>query len=1176
MAEASSLNRYCQRVGTQVQVDFQSLQNNAFKCTVQLPDHDHTAHGIAQSKKDSQLHAVRDMVSFLQATGLLQPTDQANSLANVDASAAKKRKLAAASPARLQAEVEQEAPVAAQVALGPAPAKQASAPPQPVVEDGMGNFTLEVARGQLNQQLKKWRQPTEMTLTPVGPDHQRQFQATLRFKVDRLGGAWFSETHVASNKKQVQNELALMICRKLYSKKVMPKYARSVKKGTFWENLKASKYFESGSFGIALLPHLKARLRDYLVKCGYTVPQPDDPPPDPGQVLWEGPSSSEVSQQLQPILAVPWHGPCEGQQPWPPPKHNAERDEVAATLMAEASSSLPIASRYEEICSTIARNRVTIIQGSTGSGKTTQVPQFVLDYEDGQGPKNIIVTQPRRLAAITVARRVAAERGESLGGSVGYAVRFDQVWPQRPGGILYMTSGLLLKRLHQRGLGGVSHVIVDEVHERDLNNDLLLGLLRAAARAHLGLKVILMSATINTRKFQHYMSANQGGPEGSMPPVLCVEGRCHEVETFFLEDVIERLSWTPPAQRKEKEPREGSLNTCDKGHYSQSTVQAIHAMPEQQIALELARDLLASLIADGTVSHTSGSVLIFLPTWGMMSLLHRLLQADPALNQACKVIMLHSQVPKNEQMEAFKPPPPGLAKVILATNLAESSVTIDDVTVVIDSCKVKLTFFSETTRLSYNDVVWTGRQNLEQRKGRAGRTRPGLCFRLCSRRRFMEGLQDEIPAELTRMPLVGAALLVKSLEVGEVASVLGQCPDAPPEAAVAHAITELQLVRALDAEQNLTPVGRILGRLPVDPHVGLALLIGHWFFGLGDAMATMCAAMSFDEPFDFAKTAGYLPWSIQERYKGTHKHSDQFVLAMVHQEYARLMSGPQGELAASRFCNSENLHPAIMRQVYEASLQLRGLLTSDAMGGAMATGTEEGEAPPEAPLQPPALHASVRDWSQQEWQWGAVQLLLATALPHVAVHADKRSLWVSEEQLGAVHKGSVNCSKGAYVFPSPLFAFLDQVKEGGWKPPRCRQLTSLPPLLAILRPFACGDVSLHAEDANLALVAGWIPLGPVQPDTVQLLLWLRCRIEDALVECADKIFQEGGSAFAEAGGLQDKELQKLLQDLLRHGSLRCREIHADPQSQGSAGTFKGAGTQAAWKGCGKAKGKGFW
>eukprot|EP00930_Biecheleria_cincta_P033199 TRINITY_DN22997_c0_g1_i1.p1 TRINITY_DN22997_c0_g1~~TRINITY_DN22997_c0_g1_i1.p1 ORF type:complete len:1174 (+),score=255.17 TRINITY_DN22997_c0_g1_i1:48-3569(+) len=1173
MAEASSLNRYCQRVCTQVQTDFQPLQNNAFKCTIQLPDHDHTAHGIAQGKKAAQLQAVRDMVSFLQATGLLQPADQANTSANVDAPAAKKRKVAAAPPAPLQAEVAQHVPAAALAASSPAPAKQASAPPQPVVEDGMGNFTLEVARGQLNQQLKKWKQPTEMTLTPVGPDHQRHFKASLRFHISKLGLS-FNESHVAANKKQVQNELALMICRKLYQKGLIPKYARSAKKGTFWDHFKAGKYFESGSFGMGLLPHVKGRLRDYLMKCGYTVPQPDDPPPDPGQVLWEGPSSSEVSQQLQPISAVPWHGPCEGQQPWPPPKRNAERDEVAATLMAEASSTLPIASRYDEICATIARNQITIIQGSTGSGKTTQVPQYVLDYDDGQGPKNIIVTQPRRLAAITVARRVAAERGESLGGSVGYAVRFDQVWPQRPGGILYMTSGLLLKRLHQRGLGGVSHVIVDEVHERDLDNDLLLGLLRAAANAHRGLKVILMSATINTTKFQQYMSASQGGPAGGLPPVLCVEGRCHEVETVFLEDVIEKLKWTPPAQRKEKDPREGSLNTCDQGYYSPSTVQALHAMHEQQIPLELARDLLASLVADGTVSHTSGSVLIFMPTWGMMSLLARLIQAEPALSQACKVIMLHSQVPKDEQMEAFKPPPPGLAKVIIATNLAESSVTIDDVTCVIDSCKVKLTFFSETTRLSYNDVVWTGRQNLEQRKGRAGRTRPGICFRLCSRRRFMEGLEDEVPAELTRMPLVGAALLVKSLDVGEVASVLGQCPDAPPEAAVAHAITELQLVRALDAEQNLTPVGRILGRLPVDPHVGLALLMGHWFFGLGDVMAIMCAAMSFDEPFDFAKTAGYLPWSIQERYKGTHKHSDQFVLAMVHQEYARLMSGPQGELAASRFCTSENLHPAIMRQVYDASKQLRGLLTSEAMGGLMVpAGTEEVEAPLDAPLEPPAFHAAVRDWSQQEWQWGAVQLLLATALPHVAVHQEKRQLWVSEENYGAVHKGSVNCSKGAYVFPSPLFAFLDQVKEGGWKPPRCRQLTSMPPLLTILRPFACGDVSLHAEDANLALVAGWIPVGPVQPDTVQLLLFLRCRIEDALVECADKIFQEGGAAFAEGGGLQDFELKKLLQDLLRHGSLRHRE---DPQSQGSADAWRTAATQAAWKGGGKAKGKGFW
>eukprot|EP00434_Breviolum_minutum_P010375 symbB.v1.2.009152.t1/scaffold548.1/size229490/12 len=497
-------------------------------------------------------------------------------------------------------------------------------------------------------------------------------------------------------------------------------------------------------------------------------------------------------------------------------------------------------------------------------------------------------------------------------------------------------------------------------------------------------------------------------------------------------------------------------------------------------------------------------------------------------------------------MEAFQPAPAGMAKVILATNIAESSITIDDVTCVIDSCRVKLTFFTETTRLSYHDVVFTGRHNLEQRKGRAGRTRPGLCFRLCTRKRFEEGLEDEVPPELTRMPLVGAALLVKSLELGDIAAVLSQCPDPPPEISVAHAIAELKLVRALDEQQHLTYLGRILARFPLDPHVGVALLLGHWLFGMGDTMATICAAMSFDEPFQFEKTNGYLPWPMQEKYKGTHKNSDQFVLGLVHQEsvklwgfveYARIM-GTNGEAAARRFCAQEGLHPAIMRQAYEASEQLRALLQSEALGGLALGSLEDEEGTMATAPKQRRNYSAIQDWNNQEPSWGAVLLGLVTALPHLAVHQEKRHVWVAEDTIGAVHRGSINCCKNAFVFPSPIFAFLDQVKEGGWKPTRCRQLTNMPPLLALLKPFANGEIRMDEQDGKCVIIGNWIPLGPVPVDTVNLLLVLRRRLEDVICEYADRIAEEGGEVFA---AQRDEELTSLLQDLFRGGSLRFRE-----------------------------------
>eukprot|EP00928_Gymnodinium_smaydae_P070500 TRINITY_DN5431_c2_g1_i1.p1 TRINITY_DN5431_c2_g1~~TRINITY_DN5431_c2_g1_i1.p1 ORF type:complete len:1266 (+),score=276.50 TRINITY_DN5431_c2_g1_i1:489-3800(+) len=1027
----------------------------------------------------------------------------------------------------------------------------------------MGCFTIEVARSQLNQQLQKWRQPTEIKLTAVGAAHEQRFCASIEFKVPKLQ-RWIKESHVASNKKEAQNELALKLCRQLFALGVMPKYARSVwKRGSFTEALASSKYEEAGSFGVGLSNHVAGKVADHLSRRGYTGDALAQLEAAASKASAQGSSRAGAGQ----ISSVPWSPPgSAAPKPWPRPKQEVPSGRPDDSMM-QTRASLPVAEHYQNIINAVASSQVTIIQGATGSGKTTQVPQYILDCEDGS-LKCIIVAQPRRLSAITVAQRVAAERGESLGGSVGYAVRFDAVWPRAHNSICYMTTGLLLKRLHQRGLHGVSHVFVDEIHERDLNNDLLLGLLRAAASTHPGLKIVLMSATIDAVRFQLYMDSHVGGVPGSIP-VLQVQGQLYEVSTHYVEDIVEMLKWAPSQREKEKGQHEGSLQTCDASRYSPSTVQVVGSMPEQQIPLELARDLVRYIVGErarGQFGNDGGgAVLIFLPTWGMMSLLLKLLSAEADIASACKFVMLHSHVPKAEQMEAFLPPPPDKMKVILATNIAESSVTIDDVSVVIDSCRVKLTFFSASTGLSHNTVVWAGRANLQQRKGRAGRTRHGVCFRLCTKRRFDEGLEEEAPPELTRMPLTEVGLLIKSLDLGEIAGVLSQCLDPPGEESVQHAVSELSLVRALDDAQRLTPLGRMLARLPINPRMGLALLMGHWIFGLGDAMATLCAAMSFDEPFPFEKTAGYLPYSIMEQFKGNYKHSDQFTLALVHQEYSRALD-VHGEDAAEQFCRREGLHQVVMRQVRDAADQLRNLLTTASLGAVALDGGEDAvdqeelaaTFPQAAAVETKRNHQAIRDWGPQEWQWGAVQLLLATALPNLAVHEEKRHVWVAEDVLGAVYKGSVNCCKNSYVFPSPLFAFLEQVREGGWKPPRCRQLTSVAPLLAVLRPFAPAGLRWDESSQRLSIGGGWIPIGPSSWDTTNLLLSLRRRLEDVLVECASSV-AEGASL---PPGGPDAELPLLLREVLAPSQLRLRGPGNGNSQGGKAGGKAGAAKAA--------------
>lgn len=1039
----------------------------------------------------------------------------------------------------------------------------------------MGNFTAENARGLLNQQLKKWRQKSDMDIKTEGPPHAPMFRATLGFKMgDKFGNKWIQDSHATSTKKEVQKELALKLCRRLFRLGAIPKFARSVTKvGSLEESLKDSKYHEQGMFGLGLPSGLKARLRTYLEAAGYEVP-PAGEAYTPDTVLLRGDESSAATpgeSAAQQVRAVDWAPPgSPGCSPWPargdgsPGRTRYVEADPSAALKAAA---LPVARRRDQIVQVVASAQVTVIQGATGSGKTTQVPQFLLDADDGN-LKTIVVVQPRRLPAMTVAQRVALERGEPLGVSVGYAVRFDAVWPSSVNSICYMTTGLLLKRLHRGGLAGISHVIVDEVHERDLNNDLLLAVLRAAACAHSGLKIVLMSATIDPVKFQLYMdtASSHGGAQTDAPsvPSLAVEGRCFEVETYYLEDAIEMLQWPGTRERDKGSGSGGTMNTCDQSYYSAQTVQVLGAMPEQMIPLELARGILGHVLSQRSAEDTGG-VLIFLPTWGMMSFMAKMLREEPSLNQACHIVMLHSQVPKEEQLWAFQPPPPGLTKVVISTNIAESSVTIDDISVVIDSCRVKLNFFSVATGLSQNQVSWTGRMNMEQRKGRAGRTRPGVCYRLCSRQRFEAGLEDEVPPEITRAPLTDSALLVKSLNLGDVGAVLSQCLDPPSKDAVDQAISELCAIGAMDEHRELTPLGRIVSRLPINPHFGVALMMGHWLFRLGDAFATMCAAMSFDEPFHTDKTAGYLPWSISEAYAGRYKkHSDQFLLGMVHQEYARLLD-TSGQDAALVFCRQHNLHTVLMRQVYDASRQLKSLMTSEALG---SLALEEADVPqPEddlgleaAPM--PARHDAIRDWGPQDWQWGALQLLLAIALPHLGVHLEKRHIWVSEDTKGAIHKASVNCTKGDYKFPSPIFAFLDQVKEGGWKPPRCRQSTNIPALLVLLRPFSSSSIAVN-EDGNV-VIADWLVLDGAPSDTISIVLGLRMHLQDLLSVYAGAAAQGGAEGFKD----DSADLTGLLKELLTRQNLTQRE-----PAPGAAGAWSSATPAAgAWSSATPAKG----
>ncbi|KAG8136062.1 putative ATP-dependent RNA helicase DHX36 protein [Naja naja] len=476
---------------------------------------------------------------------------------------------------------------------------------------------------------------------------------------------------------------------------------------------------------------------------------------------------------------------------------------------------LPSHSMRKELVNLINNSRVTVISGETGCGKTTQVTQFILDdyIERGKGSScRIVCTQPRRISAISVAERVAAERAESCGNgkSTGYQIRLESRLPRRQGSILYCTTGIVLQWLQSdKQLSSVSHVILDEVHERNLQSDVLMAIIKDLLNVRLDLKIILMSATLNAEKFSDYFDGC---------PMIHIPGLAYPVKEYLLEDVIEKLRYMPEntdrrphwkkrfmqghVSRPEKEEKEEIYHEQWPDYvkqlrtrYSEATIDALEAIDDDKIDL----DLIAALIRYIALEEEEGAILVFLPGWDNISTLHDLLV---------------SQVMFKSDRFVFKKTPPGVRKIVIATNIAETSITIDDVVYVIDGGKIKETHFDTQNNISTMAAEWVSKANAKQRKGRAGRVQPGHCYHLYNGLRASL-LDDYQLPEILRTPLEELCLQIKN---------------------------------ALDRQEQLTPLGVHLARLPVEPHIGKMILFGALFCCL-DPVLTIAAGLSFKDPF---------------------------------------------------------------------------------------------------------------------------------------------------------------------------------------------------------------------------------------------------------------------------------------------------------------------------------------
>jgi ATP-dependent helicase HrpA len=445
---------------------------------------------------------------------------------------------------------------------------------------------------------------------------------------------------------------------------------------------------------------------------------------------------------------------------------------------------LPISARVADIAAAVDGHPVVIVAGATGSGKTTQLPKVALAM--GRGLEQIIgVTQPRRIAATSVAARVASELGSPLGEDVGYQIRFDDRTSPRTY-VKFMTDGILLAEIHGDPLlRRYDTLIIDEAHERSLTIDFLLGWLKRILPERPDLKVIVSSATIETARFSEFFSG---------APVIQVEGRTYPVDVLY----------EPPADDLE--------------------------LPEA----------VADAVANVTSLDPRGDILVFLPGEREIRDTERELASRNLRHTV--VQPLYARLSAGDQSKVFASIPQ--RRVILATNVAETSVTIPGIVYVVDTGVARLSRYdprSGTTRLQIEGV---SQASADQRKGRCGRVRDGICVRLYDEASFAARPAFTDP-EIKRTGLAGVILRMKSLGLGDVEAF--PFLDPPQSRAVTEGYRVLEELGALADKRELTPLGHRLARLPVDPRIGRMVLAGAELGCLREVLI-IAAALNIQDP----------------------------------------------------------------------------------------------------------------------------------------------------------------------------------------------------------------------------------------------------------------------------------------------------------------------------------------
>ncbi|CAZ80083.1 unnamed protein product [Tuber melanosporum] len=644
---------------------------------------------------------------------------------------------------------------------------------------------------------------------------------------------------------------------------------------------------------------------------------------------------------------------------------------------------LPMNQYRAKVLDIVNNNAVSIIVGATGSGKTTQVPQILLEeaIKNGTGANcNIICTQPRRIAATSVAARVAVERNEPLQKSIGYQVRFDSKLPIPGGSVTYCTTGILLQQLRNsadEALDGITHLVIDEVHERDILIDFLLIILKRVMhdRMKRGLpevKVVLMSATMDTELFASYFQYKTADGRLVPCPNLSVPGRTFPVKEVYLEEIQD----------------------------------ALHAL----------------------------------------------------------LSMLHSSIPN--QNEVFEDVLEGRRKVILSTNIAETSVTIPDVRYVVDSGKLREKQYEQARRITQLVCTWISKSNSKQRAGRAGRVQNGNYYALFSKSRS-DSLRGTGLPEMLRSDLQEICLDIKAQGFKDsVAQFLSEAIEPPSRNAIEASLAQLRLLGALTENEGLTPLGRVLATMPVEPALGKMILLAVIFRCLDPIMilgSSSGVRDIFVAPPERRAEANRVRNSFV-RDTG----SDHMALINAFREW-RSIRDRDGMHAAHRFAEENFLHRGALRTLDATTLQIEELLVkANIIPHVRRYERNRSE----------IGHPSSNQYSDHVPLIKA--LTLAGMYPNIAVASGGKGLRTPNENFSMIHPTSVhytNRSDSGMPFGT-LVTFTTKAKSNDGGTLLLRTVTEARPLMAIL--FG-GKLE---SSGTIVEIDGWLPF-QVPPPAVK-------------------------------------------------------------------------------------------